>query len=99
MLIRLYSLLLLFLVFFPILSFYPQEKKIVIFAETDSLPSNSKVYITGGNDELGNWYNMQKMKKRSFNSWSYKIYAKPVTRFFSNLQEVTGVLKQLIQTV
>jgi serine phosphatase RsbU (regulator of sigma subunit) len=74
--IRLFSLPLLLLAFSPIVLFYPQEKKIVIFAEADSLPSNSKVYITGGNDKLGNWYNMQKMKKRSFNSWSYKIYAK-----------------------
>ncbi|HSR17140.1 MAG TPA: hypothetical protein VLM39_03515, partial [Ignavibacteriaceae bacterium] len=54
---------------------YPQEKKIVIFAEVDSLPSNSQVYITGGNDELGNWFNMQKMKKRSFNNWSFKTFA------------------------
>jgi serine phosphatase RsbU (regulator of sigma subunit) len=54
---------------------YPQEKKIVIFVEADSLPNNSKVYITGGNDELGNWQNMQKMKKRSYNNWSFKTYA------------------------
>jgi serine phosphatase RsbU (regulator of sigma subunit) len=74
--IRLYSILLLLFAFFPIVFLYPQEKKIVIFAEVDSLPSNSKVYITGGNDELGNWYKMQKMKKRSFHNWSYKIYAK-----------------------
>lgn len=73
--IRLFSLLLLFLVFFPTVFFYPQDKKIVIFAEADSLPSESKIYITGGNDELGNWYNMQKMKKRSFNTWSYKTFA------------------------
>jgi serine phosphatase RsbU (regulator of sigma subunit) len=73
--IRFYSILILFLAFLPIAFFYPQEKKIVIFAEADSLPSNSKVYITGGNEELGNWYKMQKMKKRSFNNWSYKIYA------------------------
>jgi len=73
--IRLYSILLLFLAFFPIVFLYPQEKKIVIFVEADSLPSNSKVYITGGNDELGNWYNMQKMKKRSYNQWSFKTYA------------------------
>jgi serine phosphatase RsbU (regulator of sigma subunit) len=71
--IRLYSIL--FLAFFPIVFLYPQEKKIVIFVEADSLPSNSKVHITGDNDELGNWYNMQKMKKRSYNQWSYKTYA------------------------
>jgi len=73
--IKLNSILLLFLAFLPIAFFYPQEKKIVIFAEVDSLPSDSKIYITGGNEELGNWYKMQKMKKRSFNNWSYKIYA------------------------
>ena len=73
--IRLYSILLLFLAFFPIVFLYPQEKKIVVFVEADSLPSNSKVYITGGNDELGNWFNMQKMKKRSYNNWSFKTYA------------------------
>ena len=73
--IRLYSILLLFLAFVPIFFLYPQEKKIVIFVETDSLPSSSKVYITGGNDELGNWFNMQKMKKRSYNQWSFKTYA------------------------
>jgi serine phosphatase RsbU (regulator of sigma subunit) len=74
--IKLYSVLLLFLAFFPVVFFYPQENKIVIFAEVDSLPANSKVYITGGNDELGNWNNMQKMKKRSYNNWSFKTYAK-----------------------
>jgi len=73
--IRIYNTLLLFLALFPIEFFYPQERKIVIFAEVDSLPSNSKVYITGGNDELGNWFNMQKMKKRSYNTWSFKTYA------------------------
>ena len=73
--IRLYSVLLLFLAFVPIVFLYPQEKKMVIFVETDSLPSNSKVYITGGNDELGNWFNMQKMKKRSYDNWSFKTYA------------------------
>lgn len=73
--IRIYNLLLLFLAVFPIELFYPQERKIVIFAEVDSLPSNSKVCITGGNDELGNWFNMQKMKKRSYNTWSFKTYA------------------------
>jgi serine phosphatase RsbU (regulator of sigma subunit) len=73
--IRIYNILLLFLALFPIEFFYPQERKIVIFAEVDSLPGNSKVYITGGNDELGNWFNMQKMKKRSYNTWSFKTYA------------------------
>ena len=71
-----FILLFLFLLLLPSLTFiYPQEKKIVIFAEVDSLPANSKVYITGGNDELGNWNQMQKMKKRSYNSWSFKTYA------------------------
>ena len=73
--IRIYNILLLFLALFPTEFFYPQERKIVIFAEVDSLPNNSKVYITGGNDELGNWFNMQKMKKRSYNTWSFKTYA------------------------
>ncbi len=71
-----FILIFLFLLLLPSMIFiYPQERKIVIFAEVDSLPINSKVYITGGNDELGNWYNMQKMKKRSYNSWSFKTYA------------------------
>ena len=72
---RLFSLLSLLFAFIPILFLYSQEKKIVIFAEADSLPSNSQIYITGGNDELGNWFKMQKMKKRSFNNWSFKTFA------------------------
>ncbi len=68
--------ILILLLFLPsIILIYPQERKIVIFAEVDSLPANSKVYITGGNEELGNWYLMQKMKKRSYNNWSFKTYA------------------------
>ncbi len=72
-----FILIFLFLLLLPAIIFiYPQEKKIVIFAEVDSLPANSKVYITGGTEELGNWYLMQKMKKRSFNNWSFKTFAK-----------------------
>ena len=33
---------------------FPQERKIIITAEADTLPQNSQIYITGNSDELGN---------------------------------------------
>lgn len=52
-----------------------QERKITIITEVDTLPKNSSVYITGNNDELGNWGLMQKMKKKTRFEWSFKTRA------------------------
>ena len=52
-----------------------QERKIKIIVEVDTLPKNSTVYITGNNDELGNWNMMQPMKKKTMKEWSFKTRA------------------------
>ena len=66
---------LLFLLFLPLL-ISAQDKKILIIAETDSLPVNSEVYIVGGRSDLGYWTKHQKMKRESGNKWVYELSAK-----------------------
>lgn len=51
---------------------YPQERKILIIAEADSLPDNSSIYIIGGTNELGYWNRHQKMNKISDKQWSFE---------------------------
>ena len=63
----------LILIFF--LSTQAQERKIKIIAEVDTIPDNSAVYITGDNEEMGNWGLMQKMKKKTRGEWSFKTHA------------------------
>ena len=55
---------------------YAQEKKITFIVVTDSLPENSTIYITGGNEELGNWYMHQKMTSISETAWMFETTAK-----------------------
>ncbi len=74
--------LIILLLLTAVILIYPQEKKISIIVETDSLPENSVIHIIGGNDELGNWYLHQKMKKQSGNEWSFETYAKPGDTLF-----------------
>lgn len=68
--------LIILLLLTAVILIHPQEKKISIIVETDSLPENSVIHLIGGNDELGNWYIHQKMKKQSRNEWSFETYAK-----------------------
>ncbi len=50
---------------------FPQTRSITVIAESNKVPANSNIYITGGTNELGNWMIMQKMEKLSSNKWSY----------------------------
>ena len=54
---------------------FPQTRNITIIAESNNVPENSNIYITGGTSELGNWNTMQKMEKLSNDKWSYKVSA------------------------
>ncbi len=53
----------------------PQQKKIIITAEVESLPKDSRVYITGNTDELGNWNFMQLMENKSEKEWLFVVSA------------------------
>jgi serine phosphatase RsbU (regulator of sigma subunit) len=64
----------LLLIFLSVLIF-PQARKITIIAESNNVPENSDIYITGGTNELGNWNMMEKMEKLSSDKWSYKVSA------------------------
>ncbi|MBK9097044.1 MAG: SpoIIE family protein phosphatase [bacterium] len=66
--------LLLFLLL-PMLLF-AQDRKILIIAESDSLPDNADVYIVGGRSDLGYWTRHQKMKREGENKWVYELSAK-----------------------
>ena len=61
-----------FLVLLAAAIVHPQ-KKIIIKAEVTNLPADSHVYITGNNDELGNWNFMREMKNESAEKWSYFV--------------------------
>jgi len=52
-----------------------QERKIKIVADVDSLPLNSAVHITGGNEDLGYWNIMRKMNKKSDLEWWFELSA------------------------
>ena len=54
---------------------FPQERKIIITAEADTLPQNSQIYITGNSDELGNWDFMRQMKKINDKKWQFELKA------------------------
>jgi len=56
---------------------FPQEKRIAIKALVDTLPVDSRVYITGNTDQLGNWlFNINEpMVKGSGNEWYFRLNA------------------------
>jgi serine phosphatase RsbU (regulator of sigma subunit) len=53
----------------------PQQQKILITVNVDTLPNNSNVYVTGNTDELGNWNFMQSMEKKLENIWQKEVFA------------------------
>ena len=69
------QLILLLIIVFAASAIFPQQKTIFINARASNLPKDSKVYITGNNDELGTWNFMREMRKESNELWSYKVTA------------------------
>jgi len=55
---------------------FPQPKKVIIKGNVSNLPNGSQVYITGNNNELGNWDFMQKMERETHGVWSYIVTLK-----------------------
>ena len=54
---------------------YPQQKNILIVAECENLPEESKIHIAGNTDEMGNWNEMLVLEKMGTNEWGFEITA------------------------
>ena len=67
------KIIILIITFLTTTLIFSQQKEILIKAQVNKLPVNSKVYITGNNDELGNWNYMREMNKVSPVLWSYVV--------------------------
>jgi uncharacterized membrane-anchored protein len=70
-------LVLIFLLLLATTLIFPQEKRITVKAVVDTLPADSRVYITGNTDELGNWlFNINEpMLKGSGDEWHFRLNA------------------------
>ena len=67
------KIIILIITFLTTTLIFSQQKEILIKAQVYKLPVNSMVYITGNNDELGNWNYMREMNKVSPVLWSYAV--------------------------
>lgn len=65
------SILITFLFLLVCLNVFSQTRTVTIVVQTDTIPPDSKVYITGNSMQLGEWNFMQSMEKISSNSWRY----------------------------